>query len=1080
MSGTCATDSEVDDMLARAAELLRLSPDAQIVLARDRVIRGWNLAAERLLGYCAAQVVGRPADILFPAPDPRGGDSARLDQALDGVEVPPYETSFLRQGGEGVAVSVCLSALSASGAASAQPIGVLLTLRDNRERLAADALALDREFRLRAIVDYSPSALSLKTVDGRYVLANPNLQRIHHLSEAEIIGKTDFDLYPTEIARAFRENDEKVLRSATRQSVEELVPVDGRLRTYMSHMFPIVDEADVIRFICRISLDATDRVSAERNLVESEARYRALFENMNAGFVLFEVVHDDQGMPSDLLIVAANSGFEAVTGLTREETIGRRLKDAVPGIEHDPANWIGIYTEVALTGVPKSFEQRSELLGVDFSVSAFQPAPRQCAVTFVDITERRAAQAQARLWMEAFSRSDLGFVISDVRSNRLVDVNAAFAERRGYTADEMRGMPVASLFAPGSKPAYHDTNLGVDRKAHVVFESEHVCKDGSTFPVWVDLTVIADERGLATTRVACAVDLTQRRKAEAEMRIAAIAFEAQDGIVVTSPEGVIERVNEAFTRITGYAPDEAVGRKPNLLRSERHDKPFYEAMWRQLLEQGAWRGELVNRHRDGHLHAVRLTITAVKGQAGEVRHYVGTMVDISAEQAAKDRAEHLTYFDPLTELPNRVLLEDRIHHALLARRRSHEHCALLQIDLDNFKRINDIDGHHIGDLVLVEAARRVRAFVRESDTVGRFDGDTFVVLAEELGSDLVHAAHAAGALAEKLRRGLAQPCKVAGTPVRCTASIGVTLVDHDDADVHGMLQEAEIALYRAKQDGRDRVCMFEPAMQLDLVRRTTLEQDLDAAVAMRQFVLHYQLQTRGDGMPVGVEALVRWQHPTRGLIAPGDFIAVAEETGQIEAIGVWVLDEACRQLRAWASNPATCDLPIAVNVSPKRLKGPDFVSQVCDALARHAADATRLKLEITEGAVMADVEDAIAKLDALRRLGVRVSLDDFGTGNSSFAYLTRLPLDQIKIDRSFVVHLPESPRDAMTAKAIVSLGRELGIEVIAEGVETAGQVTYLREIGCDLFQGYHFARPAPIDEVERRLAARDVRATSSP
>ncbi len=1070
-SGT-GSDSQTA-LLALVAGLLQHSPDAQVVVDRDRLIRGWNAAAERLLGYSAAEAIGRSVEILAPAPDRQASEAVRLDQALNGVAVPPHDTIVVRNGGATVAVSVCQTALTAPNAPAMTPFGVLLTMRDNTARQAADALALDREFRLRAIVDHSPSALSLKTVDGRYALANPNLQRIHHLSESEIIGKTDFDLYPAEIARAFRDNDARVVRTATRQTIEEFVPVDGQLRTYTSHMFPIVDSASAIRFICRISLDATDRVNAQRDLAASEARYRGLFENMNAGFVLFEVVLDDRGAPADLLIVAANSGFETATGLKRKDTVGRRLKDSVPGIENDPANWLAIYTEVAITGRPRSFEQRSELLGVDFSVSAFQPAPLQCAVTFVDITERRAAQAQARLWMEAFARSDLGFAISDVRTDLLVDVNRAFAERRGYTVDEMRGMPVAKLFAPGSVPAFHDTNLGVDRKAHVVFESEHVCKDGSTFPVWVDLTVIADDRGLATTRVACAVDLTQRHKAEAEMRIAAIAFETQDGILVTSPEGDIERVNEAFTLITGYSSAEAVGRKPNLLRSENQDELFYEDMWRQLREQGSWRGQLVNRHRDGHLYVVRLAITAVKDKSGALRHYVGTMVDISAEQAAKDRAEHLTHFDPLTELPNRVLLEDRITHALSVRRRSNEHCALLQIDLDNFKRINDVDGHHIGDFVLVEVARRLRLLVRESDTVGRFNGDTFVVLAEELGPDPVHAAHTAGAIAEKIRRSLAQPLKVASTSIRCTASIGVTLADHDDIDVHGILQEAEIALYRAKRDGRDRVCMFEPAMQRDLVARTRLEEALDAAVESEQFVLHYQLQARDSGLPVGVEALVRWNHPERGLVFPDDFIAVAEETGQIDAIGQWVLDEACRQLRDWATGAATRDLSIAVNVSPKQLKAPDFAARVLDALARHRAEPSRLKLEITEGAVMDDVEDAIVKLDAVRRHGVKVSLDDFGTGNSSFAYLTRLPLDQIKIDRSFIVNVTDSSRDAMTAKAIVSLGRELGIEVIAEGVETSAQAAFLRDIGCDLCQGYHFARPAPLAEVERRLRSKE-------
>ena len=414
MISDTAQDGESNAVLALVDGLLMRSPDAQVVIARDGSIRCWNAAAERLLGYSAKEAIGRGVRILEPTPGHRPGEPLRIDLALNGVDVPPYETTLTRNGGGHVAVSICQTAWPTPNAPSAPPLGVLLSMRDVSARHAADALARDREFKLKAIVDYSPSALSLKTLDGRYALANPNLQRIHRLSEADILGKTDFDLYPAATARAFRENDAAVLRTATRQSIEEIVPVDGELRTYMSHMFPVVDSESVIRFICRISLDVTDRTRAERNLAASEARYRGLFENMNAGFVLFEVVSDDHGSPIDLLILDANAGFEAVTGLKREQAVGRRLTVAVPGIDHDPANWIGVYAEVAITGRPKSFEQRSELLGVDFSVSAFQPSPLQCAVTFVDVAERRAAQAQDRLWMEAFSHSELGFAISDV------------------------------------------------------------------------------------------------------------------------------------------------------------------------------------------------------------------------------------------------------------------------------------------------------------------------------------------------------------------------------------------------------------------------------------------------------------------------------------------------------------------------------------------------------------------------------------------------------------------------------------------------------------------------------------------
>lgn len=814
--------------------------------------------------------------------------------------------------------------------------------------------------------------------------------------------------------------------------------------------------------------NAIEYARTARDAFVREAEFRILFEGSPTGILVVDAASERVLEASPRALSMFGYSLDEIRKLSIAELTAPEDRDSTQ--VHHAALQTGSVPDFT---VEKRYQRKDGSQFWAEVVASLLPdaagRPSRGIANILDITERKEAQAKARLWLEAFERSDLCFAISDANSNRLVDVNPAFAARRGYTVEEMRRMTVDQLFAPGSTPAYHDSDIGIDSKAHVIFESEHICKDGSTFPVWVDLTVIADSRGRAMTRVACAFDITERRRAEAELLIAATAFEVQDGIIITDSHGIIERVNHAFTRITGYSPEEALGHKPSILRSGRQDGSFYEAMWRQLGERGSWRGELVNRHRNGHLYTERLAIAAVKDHAGIVRHYVGTMSDITAERAAKDRAEHLTYFDPLTELPNRTLLEDRIAHALAMRRRSGEHCALLQIDLDHFKLINDVSGHHVGDLVLAEVAHRLHLLAREGDTAGRFNGDTFMVLVEDLGMDLGHAARFAGAVAEKIRRGLARPFEIDGAPMRCTASIGITLMRNDHATVHDVMQEAEIALYRAKHDGRDRTCMFEQSMQRALQARTALESELHAAVSKQQFVLYYQLQTLGDGAPVGAEALVRWNHPTRGLVLPGDFIALAEETGQIAGIGQWVLDEACRQLGIWATRAATRDLTIAVNVSPKRLRSPDFVQRIVDSLARHAADASRLKVEITEGAIIDDVEDAIMKLEALRRHGVRISLDDFGTGNSSFSYLTRLPLDQIKIDRSFVMNLPESSRDAKTAKAIVALGKELEFDVIAEGVETLEQVSYLRSVGCELFQGFHFARPAPIAEVERRI-----------
>lgn len=574
----------------------------------------------------------------------------------------------------------------------------------------------------------------------------------------------------------------------------------------------------------------------------------------------------------------------------------------------------------------------------------------------------------------------------------------------------------------------------------------------------------------AVERARMAQDAAQRA---AELRIAAVAFESQEGMLITDAQGTIERVNRSFTKITGFAAEEVIGRRPDFLWSSGDEQALYALIRRQIREEGSWLGEVVNCYRDGGLHQNRLSVTAVRDETGKLGHYVATLWDLTAERAAMAKAEHLFNFDVLTDLPNRRLLEVRIARALVVRANTRQYAAVFQVGLDHFKVVNDVRGHHVGDAILVEAAHRLHRLVGEGHSVGRFTGDAFLVMVEDLGRDAVPAARQVIALAEQVRHALAHPYSVCGLEVHCTASIGVTLIGDETKSVRDAMQEAEIALYRAKQEGRNRTCMFKLEMQRELSERSALESELRDALERSEFTLHYQLQILGDGTPVGAEALIRWNHPARGLVAPGEFIALAEETGAIDGISDWALEEACAQLARWSRNSKTCDLSLAVNVSPKRLRAATFVAGVLDCLERHGVEASRLKVELTEGSIIEDIDDSIVKLNALRHHGVKISVDDFGTGNSSFSYLTRLPLDQIKIDRAFISHLPDSVRDAKTVRAIIALGKELELEVIAEGVESQQQATFLRSVGCELFQGYYFGRPAPLKDFESRLNSTD-------
>ena len=557
-------------------------------------------------------------------------------------------------------------------------------------------------------------------------------------------------------------------------------------------------------------------------------------------------------------------------------------------------------------------------------------------------------------------------------------------------------------------------------------------------------------------------DITQRRQSEEALRIAATAFEAQQGMTITDAQHVILQVNQAYTQITGYSAEESIGKTPNMLASGRHDSSYYAAMMQSLEQNGAWTGEIWNRRKTGEVYPEWLTISAVKDSAGLTSHYVAIFSDITAKKESELRINHLAFYDPLTQLPNRRLLLDRLQQALASRKRSDAYGAILFIDLDNFKTLNDTLGHHIGDLLLQQVAQRLRNCVREGDTVARLGGDEFVVMLEELGNQLQDAVAQCESVGKKILATLNQPYQLAGHVYKNTPSIGITLINTHQEKVDDLLRRADLAMYQAKAAGRNTMCFFDPEMQSAVTARAALESDLGQAIQAAQFVLHYQAQVVRDGEIVGVEALVRWQHPLRGLVSPAEFIPLAEETGLILPLGRWVLETACQQIADWAGQAETAHLSVAVNVSALQVHQDDFVEQVLELLQRSGAPAQRLKLELTESLLLNDLDTVISKMMRLKAMGVGFSLDDFGTGYSSLSYLKRLPLDQLKIDQGFIRDILVDPNDAAIAKMVIVLGETLGLSVIAEGVECVAQKDFLAQIGCHAYQGYLFSRPLPL------------------
>jgi diguanylate cyclase (GGDEF)-like protein/PAS domain S-box-containing protein len=563
--------------------------------------------------------------------------------------------------------------------------------------------------------------------------------------------------------------------------------------------------------------------------------------------------------------------------------------------------------------------------------------------------------------------------------------------------------------------------------------------------------------------------LRQSRKLETDLRIAAAAFDVQAGIMITDAQGVLLRVNQAYTDITGYQPEECLGQTPRLLQSGRHDSTFYAEMWQQVKRTGGWQGEVWSRRKNGEVFPESLNITAIKDSSGEVSHYVGTLADISERKAAEDEIKNLAFFDALTGLPNRRLLTDRVHQAMTVSARSGRSGALLFIDLDNFKTLNDTLGHDKGDLLLEQVAQRLVGCIREGDTVARFGGDEFVVMLEELSGQAEEAATQTRNVGEKILAQLNQPYQLAGLSHHSTSSIGATLFSGQKDSIDELLKQADLAMYQAKAAGRNVMRFFDQGMQAVVNERAAMEADMRQGLWRDEFILYYQPQVDAAGQLTGAEALVRWRHPESGMIMPGVFIPLAEETGLILPLGNWVLEAACAQLAVWARLPQTTQLTLAVNLSVRQFRQADFVQQVLSIIEHTGANPKRLKLEITESLLLDDVDDVIGKIEALKEQGVGFSLDDFGTGYSSLSYLKRLPLDQLKIDQSFVRDVLADTNDAAIARTIIALANSMGLSVIAEGVETEAQRDFLEREGCHAYQGYLFGRPGPVSDLDRLM-----------
>jgi diguanylate cyclase (GGDEF)-like protein/PAS domain S-box-containing protein len=692
----------------------------------------------------------------------------------------------------------------------------------------------------------------------------------------------------------------------------------------------------------------------------------------------------------------------------------------------------------------------------------------------IDITLRKMAEVELReseqRYRTAFVTSPDSVNITRLSDGQYIEVNDGFVKMLGWSREESVGRTSLEMNIWHSHKDRERLVGALQRDGRCEnLEATFVAKDGRVMTGLMSAHMMELKGQMCVLSVTR--DITERKAAEAQLRKLSQAIEqSSDSVIITNVNAEIEYVNEAFVRNTGFSREEVLGKNPRLLQSGKTPRDTYTAMWEAMVQGRPWSGEFLNQRKDGTEYFESAVISPIRQSDGSITHFVAVKADITTKKVAEERINSLAFFDPLTELPNRRLLLDRLKHAMSASARSEHYGALLYIDLDNFKTLNDTLGHDIGDLLLQQVAQRLVKCVREGDTVARLGGDEFVLLLESLSKDMQEAATGAEAVGEKILDALNQAYQLAGFSCHSTPSIGVTLFAEHQGGVEDLLKRADLAMYTAKDAGRNTLRFFEPEMQAAVTMRAALESDLREAVQSGQFLLFYQAQVDRTGSITGVEALLRWKHPLRDLVPPALFIPLAEDTGLIVPIGHWVLETACTQICAWSLRPEMNHLSIAVNVSARQFYQSDFVEQVLAILSKTGANPMRLKLELTESLLVTNIEDVITKMHHLKAIGVGFSLDDFGTGYSSLSYLKRLPLDQLKIDQSFVKDILTDTNDAAIAKMVIALAGSLGLAVIAEGVETVPQRDFLAVQGCYAYQGYLFSKPIPLREFEEFAA----------
>ena len=1049
-----------------------------VVFTRERHVYRCNPSASEIFGWPAGALPGQPSTVFFPSVEAHETLRHELRPSLIAGDTVDVETLMARQDGSTFTAHLIARAIDPS----APRAGTIWIVRDISQAVSVRKSSA-RLLREQQLIFAGARIGILFSRDRMILRCNPHFEEILGYRPGELVGQP---------VRVYYESDESWLDigaraygAIARQGIfngeERFIRRNGTLlwcRVTGSMLNPEnPDEGYVWLYE-----DITAQRAAEVALRQSNQEYSLIFDNAMIGISYMR----------DRIFLRCNRRMEEIFGFPAGGLIGKSSRllfssdeewqEAGQRIQAATQNGDTFSGEICYQqpdGNPICVNARGRLVEQDGEqiwiwthqdVTRRYRAEEALRASNAEL-ERRVAERTAELsdqlrFMQQLIETIPGPIFYKNAETRYLGCNSAFTRFLGIDAEALMGKTAHDIWPPELADKYLAADRALlDNPGTQVYESPVRYASGEIRDVLFHKATYTQANGTVGGMVGFMLDVTERKRMEVRLQQAATVFDSSgEGVIITSPDGTIIAVNRAFTEITGYGETEAIGRNPSLLQSMRQDKALFREMWATVSRCNRWQGELWNKCKDGRIFPAWLTISAVKDTAGTITHYVGVFSDITVIKTAYEQLDHLAHHDPLTGLPNRLLLEDRLHMAVQRARREQAGLAVMFIDLDRFKTINDSLGHHVGDRVLCEVSARFSKLIRESDTVARLGGDEFLILVE--GANCLTAA---SNVAEKILLDLRE------TPISLEqeffvgVSIGISTFPQDGDTPATLIKHADVAMYRAKERGRNTYEFFTQAMAYSSLERFQLETDLRRAIERDELRVYLQPQfSLKTGELIGAEALVRWQHPEHGLVLPGKFIPLAEESGLIVPIGEWVQYTACQYWADWTErglNPGV----LSINVSGVEFRRGRILETVRKTLAATRLPPALLELEITESAVMSQAESSIEVLNELRAFGISLAIDDFGTGYSSLAYLKRLPLNKLKVDQSFVRGLPADAEDCAIARAVIALGHSLQLTIIAEGVETEAQSEFLAGEGCDEMQGYLRGKPMPVEDFRRQF-----------